>query len=339
VSQGAQGGANRPTVSVVIPAFLLERWGDLQEAVASVREQTAPALETVVVIDHQPELLSLAQRRLNGARVIPNKFDRGASGARNSGVAESRGEVVAFLDDDAVASADWLTNILPHFDRAEVVGVGGGLQPWWATARPRWFPDEFNWAIGASYVGMPTSATAVRNVWSGNMAIRREIFDQIGGFRLDFGKVGPYRQPEDTDLCMRAAKARQNGLWLYEPTAIAAHRVPADRATFRYFLRRTYLEGTGKAALAGHNGVRNSTSVEFRYALLTCSLGLVRGLGQAVTGDASGIFRSLALVAGLSSAAAGFIVGSVARTVGARNNPRATERERGELAHTSANSR
>jgi len=93
-----------PTVSVIIAAFSSERWDYLRETVASVAGQTRPALETIVVIDHNPDPLARARREL-AAVVIPNTGARGASGARNTGVAHSRGEVVAFLDDDTAAAA------------------------------------------------------------------------------------------------------------------------------------------------------------------------------------------------------------------------------------------
>lgn len=111
-----------PTVSVVIAAFTIERWADLQEAVASVRAQTVPVLETIVVIDHHPGLLARARRGLADVTVIPNVGGRGASGGRNTSVAASHGEVVAFLDDDAVASPTWLEPLLHHFRRPDVVG-------------------------------------------------------------------------------------------------------------------------------------------------------------------------------------------------------------------------
>jgi hypothetical protein len=301
----------RPTVSVVIAAFTMDRWTDLQEAVASVHAQTVPVLETVVVIDHHPDLLARARRELTGVTVIPNAGGRGASGGRNTGVAASHGEVVAFLDDDAVASPRWLEPLLRHFSRPDVVGVGGRLDPLWAGPEPRWFPPEFGWAVGASYRGMPEDAGPVRNVWSGNMAIRRQVFDAIGGFRADFGKVGGRSRPEDTDLCLRAAAGRDGGTWIYEPAGVACHRVPAYRATPGFFLRRCFHEGQGKAALAALNGVTESTSAERHYTRHLLPAGIVRGLRDATRGDVFGGLRSAAIGAGFSFAAAGFLAGRV----------------------------
>src|SRR5262249_54821436 len=151
-----------PTISVVIPAFAMERWDSLCRAVRSIAAQTAGVLETIVVIDHNPDLLDRARRELAGAVVVPNVRGRGVLGARNSGVAASRGDVVAFLDDDAVAFPSWLTATLPHFANPSVMGVGCRLVPIWEGLRPRWFPPEFDWAVGGSYRGMPEQAAPVR---------------------------------------------------------------------------------------------------------------------------------------------------------------------------------
>ena len=309
------GRTGLPTVSVVIAAFSMNRWDYLLAAAASAGEQTISVMETVVVIDHHPGLLARARAGIPGVLVIPNRGRQGASGARNSGVAASRGEVVAFLDDDAVASSCWLESLLRHFANPGVIGVGGRLDPLWAGQRPRWFPREFDWTVGGSYLGMPGTARPVRNVWSGNMAIRRHVFDVAGGFREGFGKVGGQACPEDTDLCLRTATAVAGGTWIYEPTGVVGHRVPVQRATFSYFCARCFNEGKGKAELAALNGVGESTSIERRYVRRVLPRGIVRGLREGVHGDIAGVSRSLAIAFGLLLAMAGFVVGrSVIRT-------------------------
>ena len=289
---------------------------------ASVLAQTVPVLETIVVVDHNPALLDRAQRELHGVLVIPNtRPSRGVSGARNSGVSASRGEVVAFLDDDAVASATWLEALLAHFADPDVVGVGSRLVPQWAGERPRWFPQEFDWTVGASYLGMPEQATAVRNVWSCGMTVSRSAFDAIGGFRDEFGKVGSRSRPEDTELCLRAAAARPAGTWVYEPAGIVMHHVPSERATPRYFLRRCLLEGSGKAALAGLHDARDAMSEERLYTRRILPRAVARGVRETVRGDLYGTLRSMAIVSGLAVASAGFVVGRMSR-VGHRSDLR-----------------
>lgn len=307
MSEGPADLIRLPTVSAIVPAYTMDRWDSLRETVASIRTQTVPVLETIVVIDHNPDLLDRACREMPGVTVIPNNRSRGASGGRNSGAAVSSGEVIAFLDDDEVAAPSWLEALLGHLASPDVAGVGGRSDPLWPGVRPRWFPPEFDWTIGTSYLGMPETAGPVRNVWSGNMVIPRRVFDAVGGFRDGFGKVGDSARPEDTDLCLRAT-AQQGGTWIYEPAGITGHRVPPQRATLRYFLRRCFSEGRGKAALAAFNGAAESWSVERRYARQVLPRGIARGLRETVGGDISGGARSFAIASGLSFAAAGFIV-------------------------------
>lgn len=304
-----------PTVSVVIAAYTLDRWDLTRQAVESARRQTIPALEIILVADHNAALLERARQEIPEITAIPNSGTRGASAARNTGVAASGGEVVAFLDDDALACPHWLENLLRHFAVPEVVGTGGGVDPIWATAAPRWFPAEFYWAIGASYRGMPEQAAPVRNVWSGNMAIRRKIFDAVGGFRDGFGKVGNRPCPEDTDLCLRAAAAQPGGTWIYDPAGRCGHHVPAQRATVSYFISRCFSEGRGKAALSSLNGVGDSTVTERRYTRQVLPQGVARGLSEAARGEASGGSRSLAIAGGVALAAAGFVAGRASSAV------------------------
>src|SRR4051794_5862320 len=109
------GPSTLPAASVVVCAYTERRWDDLRAAVASVAAQTVPALEVVVVCDHNPSLLARVRRELPDAVARANTGERGLSGARNTGVRAARGEVIAFLDDDAVAAPDWLQRLLEPY--------------------------------------------------------------------------------------------------------------------------------------------------------------------------------------------------------------------------------
>lgn len=313
-----------PSVSVIIAAFANERWTDLVEAVESVLVQSHPAQETIVVIDHNPDLFSRARSELrSGVRVLKNALDQGASGARNTGVAASTSEVVVFLDDDATADPQWLENLITPFEQSEVIGVGGRLEPAWTTQRPRWFAPEFDWVVGASYRGMPEQVTPIRNVWSGNMAIRREVFDAIGGFRLSFGKTGNRSRPEDTDLCLRAGAVREGTHWVFQPTALVHHKVPASREHFRFFLRRCFAEGQGKADLGALVDRTSAMSSEKSYARTVLPKGVAIGLGEAFRGEPMGATRAGVIILGLAAASAGMVTGRF-RQLRARSQKSAT---------------
>ena len=125
-----QAARARPlTASVIICAYSDARWDCLREAVQSVCNQTVQPAEVIVVIDHNARLLAAARETFAGARVVENSQRRGLSGARNTGVELARGDVLAFLDDDARAAPDWLETLLGGYTDEGVIGVGGAIWP------------------------------------------------------------------------------------------------------------------------------------------------------------------------------------------------------------------
>src|SRR5947199_9108792 len=96
------------TISVIICAYTEERWNVLIAAIESVQQQTLPAKEIIVVIDHNPSLLKRVQESMPDVIAVENTEVRGLRGARNAGIAAAKSPIIAFLDDDAVATSDWL---------------------------------------------------------------------------------------------------------------------------------------------------------------------------------------------------------------------------------------
>jgi len=308
--------SSHPDVSVVICAYTEARWDELTMAVRSVQRQAVAVREIVVVIDHNPHLLARAIHELDGVRVIENAETRGLSGARNSGIQAARGEIVAFLDDDAAAEPDWLTQLLPAYADPRVLGVGGAILPHWESARPAWLPEEFDWVVGCTYRGMPQETAPVRNLIGCNMSFRRDVFAAIGGFRSVLGRVGT--KPvgcEETELCIRAIQQQPDGRLLFEPRAQVHHRVPASRGSWRYFAARCFAEGQSKAVMSRLVGADDGLASERIHALRTLPRGIVAGLADAIPrGDPAGLSRAASIVAGLVVTASGFAFASLNRS-------------------------
>lgn len=299
--------ATPTTTSVVIATHLPQRREALAAAVASVRGQGPQ--EVVVAVDNNAELYGWVTKQLTDVLPVHNQAGRGASTTRNAGARVAAGRILAFLDDDAVARPGWLQNLTAPLTRADVVAVGGKLQPVWLGRVPRWMPEEFFWVVGASYRGLPPSAAPVRNVWSGNMAVSRADFWAIDGFREGFGKTGRRSQPEDTDFCIRLTTALPGRTCWYEPTAQAGHSVPPDRGTLRFFIRRCFNEGQGKADIATLLGPRLALRAERQHASKTLPKGIRRELRQAVVDrEFSAAARASAIGIGLSAAGLGYLM-------------------------------
>ncbi|MGY1635540.1 glycosyltransferase family 2 protein [Geodermatophilus sp. SYSU D00742] len=301
-----------PTVSVVICAYTEDRWDDVLAAVESVRRQSRPADEILLVVDHNPRLHARLTAELPDVLVVENRDRRGLSGGKNTGVAVSTGDLIAFLDDDAVAEPEWLEYLVAGFSDDDVAGVGGTTLPLWATARPRWFPTEFDWVVGCTFTGREPGR--VRNLLGGNACFRRRVFDVAGGFPTDIGRTSRDSRPlgcEETEFCIRVSHRLPSAVFLFEPRAVIGHRVPVPRERFAYFRSRCYAEGLSKAAVARSVGAADGLSVERSYTTVTLRRGVVRGLVDAAHGDLSGLGRSGAISTGLLAAAAGYVRGSI----------------------------
>lgn len=297
-------------VTVVVCAFTEARWTQLQRAVASLHRQTRPPDEVLVVIDHNEALFDRARTGLD-AEVLRNVAAQGLSGARNTGCAAAGGDVVAFLDDDAHAEPDWLERLLEAYAEPGVLGVGGGVEAMFESARPAFLPTEFDWVVGCSYRGQPTARADVRNMIGANMSFRREVFSRVGGFEQSLGRIGS--RPlgcEETELCLRARAAWPEGRIVLEPAARVHHAVPDARATWRYFTSRCYAEGLSKAAVARLAGAGRGLASERQYVSRTLPAGVARGVCDAVLRRRpGGLTRAAAICVGLALTTAGYAAG------------------------------
>jgi glycosyltransferase involved in cell wall biosynthesis len=296
-----------PSISVVVCTHTEDRWPLLLSSIESLRRQTTQPLEIVVAVDHNSALWGRA-RRMPGVVACLNQDVRGLSGTRNAGLRASRGEIVAFLDDDAQAAPDWLDVLgRPYADQA-VVGVGGLAESSWQNGRPWWFPQEFDWVVGCAYTGLPTDQRAVRNLIGCNMSFRREALEAVGGFNPGVGRVGAQtlgREDDETELCIRVAQRWPGCDLIYTPQARVIHHVPASRSSWRYFVARCYSEGMSKAYLAQAVGSKDGLSSEWAYTLRTLPAGFAINLRNPVRR----LGRSAAIVGGLAVATTGYGVG------------------------------
>ena len=306
VDGNPDGVPGEPSVSVIICVHTIERLEDIRAAVASVHEQTRPADELLVIVDHNPEL-----RELLGdlpATVVANTGPKGLSGGRNTGTELASSDLVAYLDDDATAEPGWLAALTAPFADPSVVAVGGWAVPNWDTERPDWFPEEYLWVVGCSHRGLPEELAPVRNVIGCNMAFRRKAVLDLGGFEVGLGRTA--NRPlgcEETELCIRLRQADPAAEVVLAPAARIHHRVPSGRATWSYFFSRCRAEGNSKAYVVGLVGADDGLASERSYVTAV----LPRAVARAGVGIPSRPVASLgtvaAVVGGLAATGYGYV--------------------------------
>lgn len=305
----------QPTISVIICAYTLERWELVTSAVRSCLQQSRLPDEVILVVDHSDQLLAESQRAFPELLIVPNRYDRGLSGSRNSGVSVASGDLLVFLDDDATPCPDWLHYLVRPFDDPDVAGVGGWVLPRWASGvPPSWFPRSFYWVVGCSYYGLPGDGAVIRNPIGANMALRRAIFDTVGGFSNALGRIT--RNPsgcEETELCIRYRIASPNSHFLLAKQAEVYHYVPSSRTTILYFLRRCWGEGISKAtlaSLAGSDASLTSERAYLRRAIPSEIIHALRGLSRA---PVDSIARTFLVLLGVATTSLAFLTGRMRR--------------------------
>ena len=306
--------------SVVICAYTEDRWDQICEAVQSVRAQSLPSAEIIVVVDYNRALYERLTTAMPDVSVVENTDAKGLSGARNTGAALTKGAIIVFLDDDATAHHDWLKFIDDTYADPAITGVGGLTLPNWQTARPSWLPEEFYWVVGANYLGMPPSGAPVRNLLGGNMSFRREVFGLVDGFQSGIGR-GESKRPlgcEETEFCIRLRQRSPETVFVMDHRAKIWHFVSDKRCTFSYFLSRCYAEGISKAQVTANVGTSDGLASERAYVTRTLPLGVLGGIGDLFRGQPSGLGRAGAIIAGLAMTGFGYI-GAKVSTVTARS--------------------
>jgi len=318
-----EGVSAVPAVSVVVCAYTEKRWEDLCDGMAALATQTLPPAEVLLVVDHAEALLGRAQDAFPWVRVVPNRGPRGLSAARNTGVGAARGQILAFVDDDALPAQDWLERLVEPYADPDVVAVGGSAAPGWPGVRPAWFPPEFDWVVGCSYRGLPTSRSEIRNLMGCNMSFRADVLAEDPGFPVGIGRVGTTPAGcEETELCIRIRQRRPAARIVYEPAASVRHRVTPERTRWDYFVARCYAEGGSKALVARHVGADDALQLERGYCLRTLPTGVLSGIRVAIRGNVAGLGQAGAIVAGLAFTVAGYGRAALRRSLARRRRAR-----------------
>jgi len=243
-----------PAVSAIVCTCNRETY--LDGALRSLVDQTLPrAKYEIIVVDNG----SAASR----AKTVCEKYGDvtyiyepriGVSYARNTGWRAAKGKIVAYLDDDEIASRDWLEMILKSFSQGGSC-IGGKVLPSWEAPRPTWLTDNLLWALGVLDWGIPRQPLPSKKYLNaGNIAFKREVIESVGGFREDLGLAVHSRKRsrrllagEETEIQIRISS--YGGKLIYDPAIVVTTAIPAQHLRKRWFIERAFWQGVTDALI------------------------------------------------------------------------------------------
>ena len=238
-----------PSISVIIPTC--GRPELLLECVTSLIKNDFKNFEILIINQNSDVMLQayLHQKFPEDSRLRYFYLHQaGASRARNFGVQEAQGKIVAFIDDDAIADTGWLRAIEEAFATLDPKPalIGGRIEPIWHKKKPCWYPPERIFLLGLYNIGdklrpMPEFDQPI----GANMAGLREIVIALGGFDENLGpnyfRKNSMITGEEAILGQRARKAGYE--LYYQPKALVHHQISKNKLSRSYFLRRNFWEG------------------------------------------------------------------------------------------------
>jgi len=236
-------------VSVVICTYSLDTYEALIESIESVRSQTYDNTEIIVVVDGSQPLYDRIAAKYDSVITLLNDENVGLSKSRNRGVERASGDIIAFLDDDAVADERWIEELVSVYNNREATAVGGQMVGDWVAGKPSFLPEEFYWLVGVTHRGFAEPGEEVRNTFGSNISFRREVFEEIGEFDPELGRRGSLNiQAEETIFCVRMRDTFGHGV-VYNPDAIVAHKVFDYRTEPKWLLKRAFWQGYSKRVM------------------------------------------------------------------------------------------
>jgi glycosyltransferase involved in cell wall biosynthesis len=230
-------------ISVILCTY--NRCRSLSQALESVAASVLPesvGWEVLVVDNNSPdrtrEVVEDSCRRYPGRFRYLFEPRQGKSYALNTGIRETKGEILAFMDDDVTVEPTWLGNLTANLHDGEWVGAGGRILPERTFSPPRWLAIEGPYEMGGVLALFNRGDKPGELDWAPygtNMAFRRTMFEEYGGFRTDLGRSGDdLMGGEDTEFGRRLVAASER--LRYEPSAVVYHAVAERRLRKQYFL-------------------------------------------------------------------------------------------------------
>ena len=256
-------------ISIIVCTY--NRNDYILKALNSLAQQTLPADQYEIIIvnnnstDNTDALCQsfLQEHRQQNFHYFIEK-QQGLSYARNRGIAESSGDILVFMDDDAQADENYLKEICHFFETTpDAEACGGRIYPDFESKRPDWMSRFLLPLTSTLDMGNKIKLfTGIKYPVGANMAFKKEVFQQYGIFNPDLGRKGNNLDgSEEKDIFLKIKKAKKKIYYL--PFATIKHQVPDKRLTFDFFKRQAI--GIGKSEQMRTKAISQSAYIQFVF--------------------------------------------------------------------------
>jgi len=219
---------------------------ELSRTLEALERQDVSATWEILVVDNAstdetPRVLTERSRRSAIPFQTANESRRGIAFGRNRALEAARGDIIVFVDDDAVPREGWLEAHVSAFGDPEVIGTGGRILPVLPVNTPDWYERIVSCENGGptsrfDFGTHPCDITEGENQlfpFAANMGVRRDVALEAGGFRTDLGWGNEWLPGEETELMRRLH--RRGGRVRYVPDSVVDHYILESRATWEYY--------------------------------------------------------------------------------------------------------
>lgn len=167
--------------------------------------------------------------------------EQGLSAAKNCGIREAHGDLIVYVDDDALVDSNYLSDYVDYMAaHPEVMALGGPIEPLYETAEPEWMSPYTKALLTAwmNYGDKPREYPKGRYPGGGNAAYRKVVFDKVGLFNTELGRKGNLLlASEEKDIF---DKMHSLGMKvIYIPGPVLHHCIPQAKLEEDYFNRLT----------------------------------------------------------------------------------------------------
>ena len=278
-------------LTIVICSY--NRAAYLGEALTCLYEQTSglDVFEAIIVdnnsTDNTPEVFQTwRSENPNGNFTYITETQQGASFARNTGAKMAKGDWLCFLDDDALATENYVTNVIKHIhDQPFVVGFGGRIIPKYIPSEPKWMSHYVSSLVG-NFDYAPTACAFENGKYplESNMIVKKEVYDQVGGFNTALpGVVGTLRIGGEGKELFFKIMALNHTIY-YDPSICVYHVVEVKKLTSEYMYR--VASGIGRGERARTKAIsQNAFIAKVIEYILKWGASVVLGIKYALQGN------------------------------------------------------